>query len=373
MQTSDYINTISHTLKASFIVCASLLGIVWLNQQSLEQHWSLHFHRESPWSSVSSPIWKQGAGIMRAAESAKDVFIAQLWDPSGASAMLGRDRRQPLNSDPLTSPLAVDIGFGDPKSAQQLSRWITARRHTNALQPEENPAFTLAGPLYNEQGAAILPAGKQVLFIGDSMMEGIAPWGLKLLKDTYQVTGVNLSKRSTGLTYPSFFNWPETTADALGKNTHIGLLAVFLGPNDPWDMPVGKGKPYLRFGSEAWQEAYRGRIRQILSLTQKHHIPVIWVLPPNMRKDKLNRDMAVLDALYESEVLQVGGVVLRVNDLFGYQDSLYSETAMINNKRVHVRAGDGIHYTPAGMRIIAEAIIGNIHVIPQENEGTHDE
>lgn len=367
MPTSDYLGTIGNTLRASFVVVVSVVGLVWLNQRSLDHYWALHFHRESPWGAISLPIWHQGSKLMAAAEAVKASVIAQFIQEEV-------EAKRPLPEPVLTLPHAASQPVlipvaNSPQDAQQLSRWLTTRRHASAATVAEGTHTFL----YDSQGAAILQAGKKVLFIGDSMMEGVAPRVIRLLKDEYQLEGINLSKRSTGLAYPGFFNWPEAVAHALENNPRTGALAVFLGPNDPWDMPVGKGLPYLKFGSEEWQQEYRRRIRQILDLTALHHIPVIWIAPPTMRKAKLNRGMAVLETLYESEVSGFGGIVLRVNDLFGYQNGVYSDTAQINNRLITVRTSDGIHFSLAGAEIIAKAILEKIHFKPQGSDHGDDE
>ena len=77
------------------------------------------------------------------------------------------------------------------------------------------------------------------------MMQGVAPFVERSLKKQYGIQSVNLSKQSTGLSYPKFFDWPNTIEQTLKQQTDIRLLVVFLGPNDPWDFP--KGKKYLKF------------------------------------------------------------------------------------------------------------------------------
>lgn len=306
---------------------------------------------------------------MRAAEAAREAFISQVFVPATLSGGSAKER----NAHPPVSQPAMPLVPDYPQNERQLSKWLTSHLLSDSVKSEGQQSFTLFDPVYDERGAALLPVGRKVLFIGDSMMEGVAPRVLKLLKEGYQVEGINLSKRSTGLAYPGFFNWPETTAKALVDNTNIGLLVVFLGPNDPWDIPVRKGQPYLRFGSEAWEAEYRGRIRQILALGQKYNIPVIWVLPPNMQKQKLSQGMTILSPLYESEVKSVGGIVVSVNNLFGYQGGLYTPSVMINGKRVNVRTSDGIHYTPAGAQIIAKAIFEKIHYLLPVSENSYEE
>ncbi|WP_442799411.1 SGNH/GDSL hydrolase family protein [Pantoea vagans] len=366
MPTSDYCNIICKLVKASIIVMLSATGLVWLNQQSLSQYWTLHFHRESPWSSYSSPLWIQGAAVMRAAEAAKKTFATQLLAPE---SMPEPKVKELIAPEPAPIVLAKTALLPEsPANERQLSRWLTTKGQARPVSLESDPDSPVADPLYNAKGEAILPAGRKVLLIGDSMMEGVAPRVIKLLRDRYQSDGINLSQRSTGLAYPGFFNWPKTTAQALAAHADIGLLAVFLGPNDPWDMPAGKGEPYLKFGSEEWKIEYSSRIRQILELGLQYHIPVIWILPPNMKREKLNRSMAELDILYRDEVRSIGGIVLDINALFGYQGNIYSAFATINGKRVNVRASDGIHYSLTGQQLIAEAIIEEIEFETQSSE-----
>ena len=72
-------------------------------------------------------------------------------------------------------------------------------------------------------------------------MQGVAPHVQKWLSETYGIKTINLSKQSTGLTYPGFFNWPQTIGNTLATNPQIKILVMFLGPNDPWDIPeLGK-------------------------------------------------------------------------------------------------------------------------------------
>lgn len=347
--------------------------MVWLNQQSLNQYWAVHFHRESPWQSFTSPLWKQGASIMSAAESAKSTFINYHADDSADSIT-----PLPVAEKPVAAvkhdAVADDVTAAQmPKNAQQLSKWLLSHSEPLMLPSgEEEPQFVHAS-LYDAQGKAVLAAGTKVLMIGDSMMEGIAPRVLNKLQKDYGIAGLNLSKRNTGLAYPGYFNWPETTQKALKNNPDIGLLVVFLGPNDPWNMPVEPGKPYLKFKSEAWESEYRKRIRSILALAQQHAVPVIWLLVPNMRADKLNQSMAWLDTMYRSEVKAAGGITISVNDLFSYRDGIYSPTALIDGRTVSVRAPDGTHYTPAGQSLIAQAIIGNISFESAQSDHVDEE
>lgn len=371
----DYADTIEKMLRVIAIVLVCASGMIWLNQQSLNQYWAVHFHRESPWQSLASPLWKQGASLMSAAESAKTTFmdyqerdIEESHTPLPVAVKSTKAVKIEGTAHTVTAP-AVAM----PQNELQLSKWLLS--HTQpSMSPsgEEKPEIANSA-LYDTQGKAVLAVGKKVLMIGDSMMEGVAPRVLSQLQKERGILGLNLSKRNTGLAYPGYFNWPETTQKALDSDPDIGLLVVFLGPNDPWSMPDGPGKPYLKFKSDAWEAEYRNRIRSILALAQQHVVPVIWLLPPNMRSDKLNQSMAWLNTMYSSEVKAAGGIVLSVNDLFGYRNDIYSPTAIIGGKKVSLRAPDGTHYSPAGLNLIAQAILGNISFEKPQSDNNDEE
>ncbi|MBB2411885.1 DUF459 domain-containing protein [Escherichia sp. 14.0985] len=366
MQLSDYFSVIGNTLKVLFIILLTTPGVIWLNQKSLENYWALHFHREAPWVHISSPLWKEGARIMLAVQGAKDTFIGQYFSHSRKMVLYKTDENISRNEQQVSLFIAGSHDYV-PQNELQLSKLIVTGRRHNEMNTRKQSHVE---PLYDMAGQAMLSGKKKVLFIGDSMMEGVAPRVIKLL-GKYNITGINLSKRSTGLAYPGFFNWPKTTADVLKDDPAVGLLIVFMGPNDPWDMPSEQGK-YLKFGSLPWQDEYRGRIRKILSLSRQYEIPVIWLLPPNMHKEKLNQGVNLINKLYESEVTDADGIVIRVNDVFGYQGMDYSPGTIINQRSRTVRAGDGIHFTSSGADMIARAIMKRIHVIPEERENNND-
>lgn len=373
----DHATTIEKMLRTTAIVLVCAAGMIWLNQRSLNEYWAVHFHRDSPWQSLTFPLWKQGASVMSAAEAAKSTFMNH-----GADEISESHKPSPKAESTVTAVKTADADSGEiiedatavrsPKNVQQLSKWVLSRNRS--VLPSGDKATTQVNTAqYDAEGKAVLAAGKKVLLIGDSMMEGVAPRVLSQLQKEHGIGGFNLSRRNTGLAYPGYFNWPETTQKALDDNPDIGLLVVFLGPNDPWSMPNGPGKPYLKFKSEDWETEYRNRIRSILTLAQQHQVPVIWLLPPNMRSDKLNQSMAWLDTMYSSEVKAVGGIVLNVNDLFGYKDDIYSPTTVIDGKKISLRAPDGTHYSPAGQNLIAQAIIGNISFEQVQSDSIDEE
>ncbi|WP_027710537.1 DUF459 domain-containing protein [Dickeya chrysanthemi] len=358
MQTSEYRTVLAHVFKSLLVILSCMVGLIWLDQQSINSYWELHFHTKSPWDGITSPSWVFGDRLMEASQAAKNSFVESMTSvPEGHA-------QQPL-------------GDGASVTPRQAARPIALREKPLPSATVKAPSTHVDGNSTNSASTnirddhVVLNAGQTVLFIGDSMMEGVAPHVIKMLRDRYSVAGIDLSKRSTGLTYPHFFNWPLILSRELEKRQDIGVLVVFLGSNDPWDMPSGNGKNFLKFESPAWESAYRDRIRSILHSAREKRISVIWISPPNVENKKLNHGINYINDLFESEVKAGNEISIRVNEIFGYQREVYSPDMEQNKAKVRIRTNDGVHFSLTGQKMIAERIFSKINVKPSLNEINH--
>ena len=217
----------------------------------------------------------------------------------------------------------------------------------------------------------VLTQNDKVFFAGDSLMQGVAPYVKKMLFKQYKIESIDLSKRSTGLSYPKAFDWPKTINDKLSEDPSIKLLVVFLGANDPWDFPVKGYATNARFKSKLWEKQYRLRIASILEHVQKHSIQVLWLAPPCMRKQKLNDGMVYLNKLYQSELEKTQQHFLTTNELLGCSYEKFNSFVETNKEKIRVRVDDGVHFTPSGQKILAKAIMEKI--IFKKLEDVHSE
>ncbi|STP10229.1 Protein of uncharacterised function (DUF459) [Helicobacter cinaedi] len=233
---------------------------------------------------------------------------------------------------------------------------------TQPLQPTPPPLQESYTPLRSINNPRIqVSEGDGVLLIGDSMMQGVAPYLLRTFKKV-KIQGINLSKHSTGLTYKHYFNWELATRDALEKNPHISLVVVLLGANDPWSMKKG-----IAFKSPLWEEIYTQRIDEILQVAREYGVRVAWYEVPSVREKSLNDKIMYLNSLYEESVKQSGEYFLQSNGIVT-QGGKYS--AFIKNakgKSVQVRADDGVHFTTRGYQIMANILLNSLEVLPLEN------
>ncbi|MEA3237505.1 DUF459 domain-containing protein [Pseudomonas mosselii] len=347
----------------AIVVTTALL--FWLNQDSIKLYCQQKYHQSCEIPLLGQmPAWRMGAQLTAMLEAQRDDLLEQ-WLPAQqlveGPAVEVLPAPLPVVTVDLETPAAVAKPL-PPVSTPAYVQPTPAPLHAPAPVVVAQPAPPAPAPALLQPGTvASLAAGDDVFLVGDSLMQGVAPHLANSLRKRYQIRTVNLSKQSTGLAYPGFFNWPKTVADTLDHEPNVRLMVVFLGPNDPWDMPQGKGKPFLRFKSPEWELAYRARIDSILEQARTHNVQVIWVGPPNMEKARLSTAMGYLSGLYQEQTALFGQHYVSANPILGYTDANFSYTVQTpQGKRVKVRVDDGIHFTITGQKMIAEQVLSLI-------------
>ena len=204
-----------------------------------------------------------------------------------------------------------------------------------------------------------LNSSVKILFAGDSMMQGIAPVAIsslrKLQPDAYFE---DLSKQSTGLTVNRFLDWPATIKEQINQK-HFNIVAIFLGPNDPWDIIEGKQK--FKFPSQEWEDKYRSRVKEVLDFAASRHVQIIWIGLPNMREERLHTGALIQNKIFRQEMNAYGFKYISTEDLLGSLDQPFKNSVLDSSgKEVVVRASDGTHFTPQGLRMISAKLVSVI-------------
>ncbi|MFK9099542.1 DUF459 domain-containing protein [Pseudomonas guariconensis] len=327
------------------LVIATLL-LCWLNQDSIKLYCQQKYHQgcELPVIGQSS-AWRLGASLTLALEDARDSFVDSL----------RRNTQVAVTPAPVVLPPTMPVVTVDLQSVAPPAK---PRPAPTVQVPSDKAVLPIVAP---SGTLASLATGDEVFLVGDSLMQGVAPHLANSLRKRYQIKTVNLSKQSTGLAYPGFFNWPKTVTDTLAANPNIRLMIVFMGPNDPWDMPQGKGKPFLRFKSPEWEAIYRSRIDAILEQARQRKVQVIWVGPPNMEQPRLSTAMVYLSGLYQERTALFGQHYVSANPFLGYPDEQFAYAVQTpEGQRVKVRGDDGIHFTITGQKMIAAQVLSLI-------------
>ncbi|MGQ2720479.1 SGNH/GDSL hydrolase family protein [Campylobacter coli] len=205
--------------------------------------------------------------------------------------------------------------------------------------------------------------GDEFLFIGDSLMQGVA---IALNRDLIDLglKANDLSKQNTGLSYKSYFDWAKATKEAFAKNPNIKYLVVLLGANDPWD--IKKGGIYHRFGSDSWIDIYTYRVNEIINIAKQHHAKILWFEIPPVKKNELNKKIQILNKIYSEEILKNKQIFINTKLFFSVNDEFSTYIKNENNKSIKMRTDDGIHFTSNGAKEMSKLLLQHI-TIKEEN------
>lgn len=255
----------------------------------------------------------------------------------------------PLVADNMQTGIATDTAVSN-MSTESTLEIIDNQQEPELLAPlpEPTPEAIAAA-----QGPIPLSADDRILLVGDSLMQGLAPHLITNLKRKYKVESMDLSKHSTGLTYPAFFDWPATVEDAFELEDY-SVVIVFLGANDPWDMTI-HGR-YIRFGSEPWAEIYRERVARIINTAAAHRARLVWLGVPPLGREDLIGKAPTLNAIYAEEAARMPlfARFVATDPALTTDGSSFTKFLELPDRgSVMVRTDDGVHFTTQGHRLLA--------------------
>ncbi|WP_158219408.1 MULTISPECIES: DUF459 domain-containing protein [unclassified Achromobacter] len=406
------VSTVTTLVSLVFLALASL----WLMQGPIGIYYQQTYHRGYPLAVLEeSEIWKSGQQIwaslngaiddagksldadsVRLTDDANQKFVltedfylreqqakvAEENQRRAAAELLARQKQEAeasrlaaaarLRQEQAATEAATTAAKDAAREAEQAAsqQALQAQQAQQAALDERSRALALAA----QQGAEeqrranylMIAAPGKVFMAGDSLMQGIAPHLLRTLKTQYGIEGVDLSKQSTGLSYPNAFNWPETISRTILKDPGIRLLVIMLGPNDPWDMPdpANRGGKFLRFKTPEWEAVYRQRIAGIIQSNAAHGVSTLWIGAPGMKASKLDGQMLWLMQIVQDEVEKQGAVFVDTRHLLPGENVGYSDSILLDGKNTKMRSGDGIHFSVAGQKYLARQILDKLR-LPQ--------
>jgi lysophospholipase L1-like esterase len=198
-------------------------------------------------------------------------------------------------------------------------------------------------------GRAAPEVAKPVALVtGDSMMQGIDTILTEKLKGKYRVIGQ--VRPGTGVSKELGKSW-TSLAHEQARNHKPAVTIVLLGGNDGYPMTTAAGDKVNCCG-EPWRLEYLARITEMATAYARDgRGKVIWsLLPPPRRSDLAEQMSAVNDAIRRMAVAIPGIQLVPLDRIFGpsYKDEL-------NGRQV--RDPDGLHFSLAGQRIAAQAIV----------------
>jgi uncharacterized protein len=212
------------------------------------------------------------------------------------------------------------------------------------------------------------PASTKILLAGDSMIAG--GFGLFLEKDLAKHHGYDVRRRgksSSGLARPDFFDWLEEAQELVQGDPPDASIVMF-GGNDVQGLYMGKGE-WIRWPDEGWTEEYARRISRLCDILAPDGQRIFWVGMPVMRPTKFHERVKRVNTIFSAQmVIRPGARFIDTWPLLADEAGNYADRIVLDpeaedgkRKKVRVRAGDGIHLSPAGAHHLADHVRAIVH------------
>lgn len=253
-----------------------------------------------------------------------------------------------------------DSSLGEPPAASTTTTPATAGgpNTTTTTAPEGPPAYVRPVPVTAEAPLRIWVAGdSQALYLGR---------GLRREGPLTDVMDITLDQRhSTGLSRPSYFNWPVHLY-AVAADYNPELVVATLGSND-WQSMTSEDGVLLDRGTDEWSDEWSRRLGVLFDVLQAPHRHVIWVGLPPTRSDEFREGYALMNQLAAAEAGARDFVTMvDIWDMFGGDEPYRSAVAPPDDpegRPVPVRQQDGVHLNRTGSGWVVELITGAIEQI----------
>lgn len=268
--------------------------------------------------------------------------------------------REPDDAPPEAASRESESPSGEPLAAPTTTTPAAAvdASTTTTTAPEGPPAYVRPVPVTAETPLRVWVAGdSQALYLGQ---------GLRRDGPLTDVMDVTVDQRhSTGLSRPSYFNWPVHLY-AVATTYEPEVVVATLGSND-WQSMTSEDGVLLNRGSIEWNDEWSRRLGVLFDVLQASHRHVIWVGLPPTRRDDFREGYALMNQLAAAEAEARDFVtIVDIWDMFGGDEPYRSAVAPPGDpegRPVPVRQQDGVHLNRTGSGWVVELITGEIEQI----------
>jgi hypothetical protein len=201
---------------------------------------------------------------------------------------------------------------------------------------------------------------------GDSLAWSLGTALGKTAAATGVVAPVFDARPSSGLTSPGFFDWPKHASDEMARlNPEI---VVFMISTNDWAFPQGTTVTTTSVAATstevepAWKTRYAELVEQMLAVLVVPGRTVYWVGAPTLQDARQEAGAHAASEVAREVVTRHTDVVyVDAHAIFAGPDGRY--TASFDGpdgRKVVVRAGDGVHFTPEGGQRLADAVFNSL-------------
>jgi hypothetical protein len=231
---------------------------------------------------------------------------------------------------------------------RQQPRYRQARPRPKATTPRPPP-------VEKAEPKPTVPPSFFVAVLGDSLGQLLAQGMTDAMADHPDVAILHKARESSGLVRDDFYDWPKAVQELLASGQKIDVAVILVGSNDHQTLREN-GVAY-EAGTPQWNEIYAKRVEAIATLFHNAKIPLLWVGLPIMKNDRFSAQMASLNDIYRDHAARAGATFVDVWDAFGDENGRFSAYGPdVNGEAVRLRTSDGIYFTKAGARKLAQFV-----------------
>lgn len=195
--------------------------------------------------------------------------------------------------------------------------------------------------------------------LGDSLAVYAADGLTQAFVDKPEISIVNRAHESSGLVRDDFYDWSKIAQDVATAKDKLDFVVIIIGIND--NQALKDGADALDPLGDKWRELYGQRIERLVAPFKLAHVPVVWVGLPPIRSEGLNALAIKLNELYKEHAEKAGAHYIDIWDAFADEDGVYNAFGPdINGQNAKLRTSDGIHFTKAGARKLAQFLEADI-------------
>ena len=257
---------------------------------------------------------------------------------------IGRGEQVQVASDGMSADLLVPPGETDTAAPLELE--------------ETPPEPEVSEPEVLEPEVSAPPQPLQVWVIGDSLINMGGPRIATLLEEGLQANVHVDSRPNTGLVRLDYYDWPAALEARLQTGPAPHIVVVLMGANDSQNMRID-GKRTERWSPE-WQAEYARRAGAIMDRLGDSGARVAWLGLPGMRRRSHQTTADLLNGLLEGEAgVREHVAYIPLEERFTYRGRRFSvHLEHADGQRFTARAGDGVHFTWSGSRVLADHVLG---------------
>jgi hypothetical protein len=267
------------------------------------------------------------------------------------------DVKRSLNTKAQEIPVANTVNINATSSFQNQD-----------LPPQPTEIKEDESTTTQDQAKAIKPSSPyHFLILGDSFMAVMGGVGDILESSLLRYKDVEVlrvGKVSSGLSRPDYFDWPNQARQIIANN-QPNIAIVMLGTNDAQSFETYSAngvKIIFKYGTQAWEQEYRRRVREFLTILQENKMAVYWIGMPIMRDQAYSERIRGLNLIYEQEILNFPNArFIPTRDLLADSNGNYASSLPDSKGRqMATRVSDGIHLTVFAGEIVEKQVIKTI-------------